>query len=228
MTKHSLHLIVLWLLIASCYSSRQEASTSDKQTEGEILCKTQYFPNTVIRGVDNMVSVTVPGVPCKKMQIGVSQGDIDCDDCMCNIHPDVRGSDSLKLEVQWKQNGRPHMASHWLKVRNVPTRPYFGGKSDEDSLISMRNAALARGVRVRVINIGFDLSLPVTHYRLTVTNQEGEVFNGVSEEAEITEAMERALNNLHEGDKLDITEIHVLLPGYVDHVVQSLHFTVIP
>ena len=215
-------------LIISKAIELRVATTSDKQIEGKILCKTMYFPNTVIRGVDNWVSVTVPGVPSKKMHIRVSQGEIEYDDGTWNIRPDVRGIDSLKLDVQWKQNGRPHNATHWLKVRNVPTQPYFGGKSVEDSLISMRNAALARGVRVRVINIGFDLSLPVTHYRMTVTDQEGEIFDGVSEEAEITEAMEQALNNLHEGDKLDITEIHVLLPGDVDHVVQSFHFTVIP
>lgn len=170
------------------------------------------WQNTLYRGLDNYVEVSVPGVPCEHLHVTMTNGEITGDGCLYAIKP---GQQHMTwLMATWSTPHGTDSAGTPFRVREIPLpQACFAGSCEDLDSIPVSHIKVAQGVVARLMDFGFDYSLKVVHYRLQILRKCTSVFDGRSSEARLTSEMSAALNDVVGEDQLIISEIQVKNPS---------------
>ncbi len=181
--------------------------------------------NILYRGVDNPVEVAVPGVPCERLHVTITNGELHGEGCRYTISP---GRDYVVwLTATWPTPDGLDSSETALRVRSIPPpQACFGGVcTDYDSLL-VSHAKAAQGVIARVIDLEFDLRVDVKQYRLRAIRDCQLDFAGVTMGPRLSSEMFEAMQGIRSGDMLIIDDIKALYPDGVEREALPLHLFV--
>ncbi len=184
--------------------------------------------NVFYKGVDNPISVSVPGVPADKIKVNIDQGTISKSGKDGYIVRVRKGNQAeVSVSAQMPDGSAKKMGSVLFRVKTVPDpKPYFAGKSSSDDRVKKRDLTAVQGVAARMENFDFDLKFKVTSFKLTMIIG-GKPIEKVSRSNRITDDMKIMLKKAKTGSKVYIESIKAKGPDGTVRNLGSLSFKVI-
>ena len=178
--------------------------------------------NILYRGVDNPVEVAVPGVPCKDLQVEITNGEISGSGCLYTIKP---GRDyNTWLMATWSVPHGTDSAETLFHVRNLPLpQAYFAGSWVDYDSIPASHAKAAQGVLARMFDVEINIPLKVIYYRLQLLRNCSFIFDGSTNEARLSARMTDILSTAEPSDVIMISDIQVRFPDSTVKEILPLH-----
>lgn len=171
--------------------------------------------NVFYAGLDNPVSVSVPGIPNERLSVSIGNGSIRPLGNGKFTVKVMNGTESSITVMATMENGeRRNMGSMKFRVRRVPkpTAKYAG--LTDDGILSKPEIEANNGLVAHYENFVFDAKCVVTSFTLSV------ITNGSIEDYELksnmfTEPLKQRLKRLKRGDRLMFGNVKVLGPDHV-------------
>src|SRR5690606_12990126 len=163
--------------------------------------------NVLYIGVDNPISVSVPGIPRESIRASISSGSLSGGNGSYTARVTQAGtatiSVSAEVDGQMRSLGRQE-----FRVKTVPPPiPKFGGINS-----GTLNASVARaqpGVFAVLENFDFDMKFTVTRFTLIISRRRSDPFVQTASSNALTPQMKQALNTVSSGDVIAIDDIYV-------------------
>lgn len=163
--------------------------------------------NVLYIGVDNPISVSVPGIPRESIRASISSGSLSGGNGSYTARVTQAGtatiSVSAEIDGQTRSLGRQE-----FRVKTVPPPiPKFGGINS-----GTLNASVARaqpGVFAVLENFDFDLKFTVTRFTMIISRRRADPFVETANSNALTPQMKQAMSTLAAGDLIAIDDIYV-------------------
>jgi gliding motility-associated protein GldM len=168
--------------------------------------------NVFYRGLDNPVSISVPGISLDSITPSISNGSISKAGDGSYIVKVTSGAEA-NISVSAKINGKQKpMGTLPFRIKSVPDpTPMFGGKGPSDSKISKADLTASQGVRADLKDFVFDLTYPVTSFDMTaIIGGESKTLNSSSNK--VTPDMVTLAGKLRSGQRIIIENIKARAP----------------
>lgn len=176
--------------------------------------------NVMYMGVENPVSVSVPGIPNERLSVSITSGQLVPQGNGKFIAKGVTGTTALVNVSAKMENGETrNMGSISFRVKPLP-KPYatFAGVSGGKVQTSMVKSA--GGVIVKYApDFDFQISAKVVSFKLEAQTRGTFADGGYSSGPGLTDKMKGVINSLKKGDPIFISEIKAVGP---DGVIQKL------
>ncbi len=125
--------------------------------------------NVFYKGVDNPVSISVPGMPADKVRPSISNGSISKGKDGYVVRVKSGNKATVSVSGTLPDGTSKAMGKVEFRVKSVPDpKPYFGGKSTADETIQKKQLTAAQGVIAKMENFDFDLKFTVVGFKLTM------------------------------------------------------------
>ncbi|MBO7593558.1 MAG: gliding motility protein GldM [Salinivirgaceae bacterium] len=182
--------------------------------------------NVFYYGIDNPVSISVPGVPSNKLKVSVPGGGatIKAAGNGYMVKPTQR-SGTVKIAVAAEINGKvQNMGSMEFRLKTIPT-PKAKVMGKESGQINKSVLSSAPGVTAVLEDFAFDLKYKVTKYTVTTT------INGMTTEkqkkgSEFDAEIRNLIKNLKANSKLIIEDIEAVGPDGTPRALSPIVFKV--
>jgi gliding motility-associated protein GldM len=168
--------------------------------------------NVFYRGLDNPVSISVPGISLDSITPSISNGSISKAGDGSYIVKVSSGAET-NISVSAKVNGKQKpMGTLPFRIKSVPDpTPMFGGKGPSDSKISKGDLTASQGVRADLKDFVFDLQYPVTSFDMTaIIGGESKTLSSSSNK--VTSDMSTLAGKLRSGQRIIIENIKARAP----------------
>jgi hypothetical protein len=163
--------------------------------------------NTLYCGINNPLTVAVPGVSCEDLVVSVSSGTLTGSGCAYTVDPKC-GPGRLSVKAQWKDGAVQRSATSEFRVKDLPVPvAFFGGRAADDESIRLLDAQAAKRIVARVMGLELDLHFNVVHFHLQIRRGAGTLYDGETNEAKLSEAMLNAMRSLVIGDLVRMSDI---------------------
>ncbi|GGE37275.1 type IX secretion system motor protein PorM/GldM [Psychroflexus planctonicus] len=167
--------------------------------------------NVVYRGVDNPITVSMPGVPENKMQVSASGSKLTKLTASSYILKPSTGKE-VKVNVRGEVDGSPFNSPPvTFRIKSLP-RPTgtVRGQIPEGKPIGITKNALSRSpIGAEFENFDFDISAVVKRFSVRVPGRPAVTVSGNTFDA----AAQQLLNFANAGDVLTIFDIRADVPG---------------
>ena len=182
--------------------------------------------NVFYKGVDNPVSVSVPGVPADKIRPSINNGSISKSGEGYVVR--VKSGSAATISVSADVDGKSvSMGKVEFRVKTVPDPvPRFAGKSVGDDKVKKSDLTAAQGVIAKMENFDFDLNFKVTSFKLTMIVG-GTPIEKVSNSNRVTGDMKTMLSKAKPGSKVYIENIKAKGPDGTIRKLGSIALKVI-
>ena len=168
--------------------------------------------NVFYRGLENPVSISVPGISLDSITPSISNGSISKAGNGAYIVKVSAGSET-NISVSAKINGKQKaMGTLPFRIKSVPDpTPMFGGKGPSDSKITKGDLTASQGVRADLKDFVFDLQYPVTSFDMTaIIGGESKTLQSTSNK--VTPDMVTLAGKLRSGQRVIIENIKAKAP----------------
>lgn len=184
--------------------------------------------NVFYKGVDNPVSISVPGVPADKIKPGCSNCNIRKAGKDGYIVTVKKGTEAfVTVSAMMPDGSTVSMGKVPFRVKSVPDpKPFFAGKGQADDKVKKNQLTAAQGVAARMENFDFDLKFTVTSFKLTMIVG-GTPIEKTSKSNRVTGEMKTMLKKAKPGQKVYIENIKAKGPDGTVRKLGSLSFKVI-
>lgn len=185
--------------------------------------------NVLYIGVDNPVSISVPGVPSENLQVSLDNGTFRPDKNKGEYIFNVKGGNESKVSVSAKftVDGKPttkSMGTFLFRVKRVPDPVAFiAGK--KDGLTSANELIAAGAVIPRMENFDFDLSFQITAFDLSM-NMQGDFITKSTSGNRLSAEMAGMLKSAKKGSKIYIEEIKAIGPDGVPRKLAPINLKI--
>lgn len=168
--------------------------------------------NVFYKGVDNPVSISVPGVATDDITPRIDNGKIKKKGRGQWI-VQVKKGIKAKITVYAEINGeRTKMGTSEFRVKSVPDPvPYFAGVGPKDDAVKKKFLTAAQGVIARMENFDFDLKFNVTSFKMTVIVG-GKPIEQRATGPRVTSEMKQILAKVKPGQKIYLEDIRAKGP----------------
>jgi gliding motility-associated protein GldM len=167
--------------------------------------------NVFYIGVDNPVSISVPGVPTEKVRPSISNGTLSATGGG-NYNVRVTGGQTATINVGAEmEGGSRSMGSFEFRVRRVPDpKATISGRTD--GKIS-KNELLAAGAVIPVMeNFEFDLHYNIVGYTMYIQTQGSDLASSTSTSPAFSGQMRTLIQNAARGRKVTFEDIRARGP----------------
>jgi gliding motility-associated protein GldM len=126
--------------------------------------------NVLYRGVDNPISISVPGISQDALVATIDNGQLVKQPDGSYIARNIKGGSKAVVSVTADFDGsKKSMGTFEFRVKSVPDPvAQFAGKSSKDNTAKKAELTAALGVAAVLEDFVFDLKFPVTSFELTV------------------------------------------------------------
>src|SRR5690606_12440304 len=163
--------------------------------------------NVLYIGVDNPISVSVPGIPRESIRASISSGSLSGGNGNYTARVSEPGTAVISVSAEVGGEVRA-LGSQTFRVRTVPPPiPKFGGISS-----GALNASVAKvqpGVFAVLENFDFDMQFTVTRFTMIISRRRADPFVQTANSNALTPQMKQALNTVAAGDVIAIDDIYV-------------------
>ncbi|MFN0729711.1 type IX secretion system motor protein PorM/GldM [Polaribacter gochangensis] len=172
--------------------------------------------NVVYRGVDNPVSVSLPGVSNNNLRVTASGGNIIPTGSSYIIKPG-KGSEMTINVGATLSSGKKINSSKKFRVKDIPAA--MGSARGEFGLVKMPKTSAARVViGAGLPDFVFDLKLKVTSFKVKVQGQLTVLVNGTTFNAAAKKALQRA----RRGDVVTIFDIEAVIENNTSYKLKKV------
>lgn len=175
--------------------------------------------NVLYIGVDNPLSVSVPGASANEIRAGISSGSLSGSGGKYIARVSQAGETTVSVSAEVNGEMRT-LGTQRFRVKHVPPPiPKFGG-INSGSL----NSSVARaqpGVFADLENFDFDLKFTVTRFTMIIVRRGKDPFVQTSNSAALTAQMKQALGTIGSGDLIAIDDIYAKGPDGTSRKLQS-------
>lgn len=185
--------------------------------------------NVLYIGVDNPISVSVPGVAPENVTATLSGGTLSPDSKAGkgNYIAKVTGGKEATVNVSAKfgeEGTSRKMGDFKFRVKRVPDPEAFCG-GQTDGLISKAKLVAAGAVIPKMKNFDFDLTFRVTSFEITM-NINGDLITSTANGNRFTAEMANKIKRLKGGSRLYIENIKAIGPDGVPRKLKPINFKI--
>ena len=163
--------------------------------------------NVVYRGLDNPMTVSIPGISTNKIKASVSSGSLTGGGGKYVLKPG-QGKEVKITATGIMSDGKPVSSSKTFRIMGIPAP--MGAIRNQTGQVGMPKASLSKAsVGVVLPDFVFDLTLRTTSFKIKVPGQATVIVNGARMNAKAQSAIARAKR----GDVVSIFEIKSTLVG---------------
>lgn len=168
--------------------------------------------NLMYVGLDNPITVSVPGYPSDRVDATITNGTLTPrgGDGQFNVTlPEGTRETTVAAYVTLDDGSRERMGEQEYRVRNVP-RPTASLQGNTEGEISRGEARTFQFLTVRQgEGFAYDLDYNVQRYRFMYEPERGDPFQTTVQGRELTQQIQNILSDVSSGDMLIFTEIDV-------------------
>lgn len=183
--------------------------------------------NVLYVGVDNPISVSVPGVAPENVRPTLSGGNLapDSKAGKGNYIATVKGGKTATVNVSAELGGSMRaMGKFDFRVKRVPDpEAYCAGQTD--GLISKNKLAAAGAVIPKMKNFDFDLTFRVTSFEVTM-NIGGDLLTTSAKGNRFTDGMKGKIKSLKSGSRVYIENIKAVGPDGIPRKLKPINFKI--
>lgn len=163
--------------------------------------------NVLYIGVDNPISVSVPGIPRESIRASINSGSLSGGNG--NYTARVSRAGTAVISVSAEVGGQMRaLGNQTFRVRTVPPPiPKFGGINS--GTLSSSVAKVQPGVFAVLENFDFDMKFTVTRFTFIISRRRTDPFVQTANSNALTPQMKQALNTVAPGDLIAIDDIYV-------------------
>lgn len=185
--------------------------------------------NVLYIGVDNPISVSVPGVAPENVTATLTGGSLSNDSKAGkgNYIAKVTGGKEATVNVSAKfgeEGTSRRMGDFKFRVKRVPDPEAFCG-GQTDGLISKAKLVAAGAVIPKMKNFDFDLTFRVTSFEITM-NINGDLITSTANGNRFTAEMKNRIKRLKGGSRLYIENIKAIGPDGVPRKLKPINFKI--
>jgi gliding motility-associated protein GldM len=185
--------------------------------------------NVLYIGVDNPISVSVPGVAPENVTATLSGGTLspDSKEGKGNYIAKVTGGKEATVNVSAKfgdEGTSRRMGDFQFRVKRVPDPEAFCG-GQTDGLISKAKLVASGAVIPKMVNFDFDLTFRVTSFEITM-NINGDLITSTATGNRFSEEMKGRITRLKGGSRLYIENIKAVGPDGVPRKLKPINFKI--
>ena len=172
--------------------------------------------NVVYRGVDNPVSVSLPGVSSNNLKVSATGGQINKKGSSYIIKPG-KGKELIVNVSATLSSGKKVNSPKKFRVKDIPTA--MGMARGEFGVVKMPKTSIGRAkISAGLPDFVFDLKLKVNKFTVKVPGQlavtvHGTVFNA---------AAKKALNRARRGDQITIFDIEAVIQNNTSYKLNKV------
>ena len=156
--------------------------------------------NVLYRGLDNPISVSLPGVADNKIKVSATGGTLSKNGKGWNIRPGA--GNVAKIIVNATLSTGPKQSTAEFRIKDVPAAQ--GSVRGQYGIVRMPKSGLSKApIAAGLPDFEFDLKLQVTSFKIKVPNQLTIIVNGST----LNAAAKRALSKAKRGDIINIYDI---------------------
>jgi hypothetical protein len=212
--KNILVIISLFILAIACNQMRQSQKSKDIEIPKSAVVSADKM-NVFYAGIDNPISVSVPGFKAEDVIVEISGGTIRQDTNGYNFNYIVNTSGNgmyrfSKITISVKVGDRTiPVETKEFRITKIPNpTPKFGSKAS--GLISKGEIKLVNHIALPLINFVYEgIYWRCKSFKLVFISKEtGEEQTFSANSAELTNDMKTVLNNAVKGDKFIIIDIN--------------------
>jgi len=185
--------------------------------------------NVLYIGVENPVSISVPGVPTENLQPSLSGGTLRPAKEKGEYIAEVKGGTEAIVSVSAKfvVDGKPttkNMGQFKFRVKRVPDPvAYIANK--KDGLVSANELIAAGAVIPRMENFDFDLQFKITSFDMSM-NMQGDFITKSATGNKLTGEMATMLKSAKKGTKVYIEEVKAIGPDGVPRKLAPINLKI--
>jgi gliding motility-associated protein GldM len=163
--------------------------------------------NVVYRGLDNPISVSLPGVGANNINVSASGGVLSGSNGKFSLKPG--GGNEAVVTVSAKlSSGKTVTSRATFRIKDIP--PAMGSVREQYGIVAMPKTGLANApITAGLPDFEFDLSIVVQGFKIKVPGQLTIIVNGPT----LNAAAKAALAKAQRGDIINIYDIQATANG---------------
>lgn len=167
--------------------------------------------NVFYIGIDNPVSISVPGIAAEDLQPSLSGGSISGSRGKYNVRVGAGKEATVNVSARTRNGVKSMGAGIKFRVKPVPNPvPEFMGKRGTD-VIKQAELTGAQGVMAKLDNFEFDLKFPVVSFSVSM-NVNGSEVEAKANGPALTDEQKSLLRKAKKGNKVYIENVKVKKP----------------
>ena len=157
--------------------------------------------NVVYRGLDNPISVSLPGVGSSNLKVSATGGSLSKNGKGYMIRPGKGNTATINVSAKLS-SGKTVNSKATFRIKDVPAAQ--GSVRGQYGIVRMPKSGLSNApIAAGLPDFEFDLKLNVTSFKIKVPNQLTIIVNG----SKLNAAAKRALSKAKRGDIINIYDI---------------------
>ena len=191
--------------------------------------------NVLYSGIDNPLSISVPGIPQSGVSAIMTGGDLRKEGNTWIARPD-QGVNEVEITVSGELDGiRRQMAKHKFKVRRLPDPKAYITYSDASGVrheysggVPTTRAALAsaQGLEAAIDDDMLNIAFSVTGFETVFFDSMGNAMPEISNGADFSQRQKDAFKRLGRGKRFYITKIKAIGPDGSEHNLSPIEVIV--
>lgn len=186
--------------------------------------------NVLYAGIDNPISISVPGMPQSAVQASMTNGTLTRNGDLWTARPANIGTDAAITVIAEVEGRRQNIATHTFRVRKLPdptpylaigTDRYKGGKP-----IGKQAVAGAGGLKAAIDDGLLDIQFQVLSFEMIVFDSMGNAIPEVSAGAAFSERQKEAIKRLGRGKRFFISRIKAKGPDGVERTLSPMEILI--
>ncbi len=186
--------------------------------------------NVLYAGIDNPVSISVPGMPQSSVQASMTNGSIVRKGNTWVARPSTVGKDAV-ITVSADVNGqRRTVATHTFRVRKLPDpTPYLAIGNDRfkgGRPIGRQSVLGAGGIKAAIDDGMLDIQFRVLGFEMIVFDSMGNAIPEVSDGASFSARQKEAIKRLGRGKRFFISRVRAVGPDGIERNLSPMEIIV--
>lgn len=169
--------------------------------------------NVLYRGIDNPISVAVPGITSDKLQVSIKNGTISGSNGHYIVKPGMAGEAIIDVSAEIKPGETQRVGSCLFRVLSVPDPIItLGNYRPDNQKIFINKNNLLKNTELKIPwNLPLELKFEVTSFTYNLLIN-GDVLTGEINGNKFNHEMLKIISSMKAGDRIIIENINILGP----------------
>lgn len=164
--------------------------------------------NVVYRGLDNPISVSLPGVSDNNLSVSATGGNLSGNKGKYSIKPGAGGVATINVSAKLS-SGNTVNSNATFRIKDIPAA--MGSVRDQYGIVRMPKSGLANSpISAGLPDFEFDLNITVQGFKIKVPGELTIIVEGTT----LSAAAKKVLDKAQRGDIINIYDIRATANGY--------------
>jgi gliding motility-associated protein GldM len=164
--------------------------------------------NVVYRGLDNPISVSLPGVSDNNLKVSATGGNLSGNNGKYSIKPGAGGVVTINVSAKLS-SGNTVNSNATFRIKDIPAA--MGSVRDQYGIVRMPKSGLANSpISAGLPDFEFDLNITVQGFKIKVPGELTIIVEGTT----LSAAAKKVLDKAQRGDIINIYDIRATANGY--------------